>query len=389
MISNIHQTEFSKNKYNYKDIHEFIEFIKGKDGIGDKNKLICMLENKYNLIKARSVYKHDSFNIRFSQSKSNSKTFSNTVLSLSALKGYDNKPFIVCLVTPLKNHMFLANSTLIDKISHSSKRLSVDNIVGSFNGGNIIMELNQMSNEPANFKDLYELHRTVDFDDNLERLVENTHNIKGYTNSFIPSVSDKKIIMSAACRTINFINSTSYLELIKELDGKVALYTNEIIHASKIDNVNLRGRQIENIISSDREVDNSNLLTLNELGDYNKEYPNFNINVDIKSKLLDKGSSPKGYNIDKLLKFLSDEKSVYLIYIIGIDNNDIYTKLMSIFHDDILSATNIVHHWSGINSRGTTQYNGDVIKNVVMDLELENNINLHKSNVFISNLLEL
>ena len=66
---------------------------------------------------------------------------SNTVLSLSALQKYDDKPFIVCIVTPDTNYMMLANSTFLKKISHSSQELRVDNIRGSFNGSDIMIEL--------------------------------------------------------------------------------------------------------------------------------------------------------------------------------------------------------------------------------------------------------
>ena len=49
---------------------------------------------KYSLIKDRKVYHNDYFAVRFSYSKSASNSFSNTVLSLSALEKYDKIPAI-------------------------------------------------------------------------------------------------------------------------------------------------------------------------------------------------------------------------------------------------------------------------------------------------------
>ena len=54
--------------------------------------------NKFNFIKDRKVYHNQYFAVRFSFSKSSSNSFSNTVLSLSALEKYDRIPFFVVLI---------------------------------------------------------------------------------------------------------------------------------------------------------------------------------------------------------------------------------------------------------------------------------------------------
>src|SRR6266478_2652840 len=98
-----------------------LDFVSTHHGINDKDKLTKLIVKKFGLTKDRKVYYCDDFAIRFS--KGAGPIFANTVLSLSNLKKVDNIPFLVCLVTPTENHVFLANSTLLRKISHSSQEL--------------------------------------------------------------------------------------------------------------------------------------------------------------------------------------------------------------------------------------------------------------------------
>ena len=67
---------------------------------------------KYSFVKDRKVYHNQYFAVRFSYSKSASDSFSNTVLSLSALEKYDKIPFFVVLVRQsADNLILLANTT--------------------------------------------------------------------------------------------------------------------------------------------------------------------------------------------------------------------------------------------------------------------------------------
>lgn len=68
-------------------------------------------KTKFDLSPDRKVYVGEYFSIRFSSAKK--KNPSNTVLSLAKLEEYDYNPFFVCIVTPEKNYMLLANSTFI------------------------------------------------------------------------------------------------------------------------------------------------------------------------------------------------------------------------------------------------------------------------------------
>lgn len=107
-------------------MNDLIEFVRSKDGINDKAALAALVNKRYNCVKDRSVFYTRDFAIRFC--KANSATFSNTVLSLSALQKYDDKPFIVCISAPQKNYMLLANSTFLSKISHSSMELRMERL---------------------------------------------------------------------------------------------------------------------------------------------------------------------------------------------------------------------------------------------------------------------
>lgn len=116
------------------------------EGINDKAKLSTLLSVQFELTRDRSVFYCDDFAIRFSSAAGSN--FSNTVPSLSNLKKVDHLPFLVCLVTPAKNYVLLANTTMLRKISHSSQQLRADNIKGSFNGSDILREFEGIANLP-------------------------------------------------------------------------------------------------------------------------------------------------------------------------------------------------------------------------------------------------
>ncbi len=110
-------------------LHRLLELIEDNDGINDKSRLAPILADAFDLVKDRSVYYCADYALRFSSSAG--RNFGNTVLSLSSLRKYDDRPFIVCLITPSKNHCLIANTTFLKKISHSSQELRKNNIRGS------------------------------------------------------------------------------------------------------------------------------------------------------------------------------------------------------------------------------------------------------------------
>lgn len=100
-------------------LDQLLEAIARHHGITDKSRLEGIVAEQFGLTKDRSVYYCEEFAIRFSSAAGTN--FSNTVLSLSNLKKVDHLPFLVCLVTPSENHVFLANTTMLRKISHTSQ----------------------------------------------------------------------------------------------------------------------------------------------------------------------------------------------------------------------------------------------------------------------------
>jgi len=155
-------------------LQKLLDLIKANDGINDKSRLARTVAAAFRLTKDRSVYYCADFGVRFSSSAS--RNFGNTVLSLSNLRKYDDRPFIVCLVTPAANYCLIANTTFLKKVSHSSQELRENNIRGSFNGSDIARDFEGIINSPENISRLYDIHTAIGFEGNLARLVEATNN---------------------------------------------------------------------------------------------------------------------------------------------------------------------------------------------------------------------
>lgn len=362
-------------------IPRLLRVITSHDGINDKSKLSAQIAKEFELTKDRSVYYCEDFAIRFSSATAAS--FSNTVLSLSNLKKVDHIPFLVCLVTPTKNYVLLANTTLLRKISHSSQQLRVDNIKGSFNGSDIIRELEGIENIPANIDRLFNIHAGIGFEGNLPRLVEWTNNIVPTGQKFAVTPESKNIILEAPTRAARFVTSPDAEILKQELDDKVKRYKNEIILAALIENVNVRGRIIEYLIAGEDEKLRQQIIlalqqktndrglptfkTDNALGDYQRIFDDYFTETDVKTKIMVLSSNPKAYNLDKILEFLATEKSVFMFYFVGVDPTRIVdTVLVSMFQTDLLRATILLKHWAGRNSRGVSQFEGKTISDLIL-----------------------
>ena len=358
------------------------------------------MQKKFKLTKDRSVYYSKHFSVRFSYSSS--LGFSNTVISLSNLQKYDDLPFIVCLITPSKNVLYLANTTFLQKISHSSQLLRIDNIRGSINGSDIVKKFGDLINSSENFEKLFSIHAELGFEGNLARLVEATTNISPSGKKFEISPSAKKVIQNAPERAADFVESEEYSQLKADLDAKVEKYKTEILIAGFIENVNIRGRIIEYLIAGEDEKlseslvkalhDSSNVIpgfrTKNGLADYIRTFDRYDTATDVKTKIMVLSSNPKGYNIDKLLEFLATDKSVFMFYFIGIKPNKIVNKvLVSMFQTDLLKSTILLKHWSGRNSRGVTQFEGETISRLI--LAPNNKMDTIAGDKFLKTLIEL
>ena len=382
-------------------LENLVKFIENNKTINDKSRLATLVKEKFALTKDRSVFYNSQFAIRFS--KANSASFGNTVLGLSALQKYDDRPFIVCLVIKDENILLLANSTFLKKISHSSQALRADNIRGSFNGSDIFRGINEIPNSPENFEELFEIHKQIPFEENLVRLVEATNGITPTGKKFEVSEKNKTSILNAPSRAKSFSESTEFKQLKSELNGLVKKFQNEIMIASLIENVKIRGNIIEYLIAGKDEILKQNLIaslqnktdvpqfkTDNELGDYIRNFGDiYHTATDIKTKIMVLNSNPKAYNLDKMLSFLASDNSVFMFYFVGIDFDKVLNPvLVSMFHDKVLENTILIKHWAGRNSRGVSQLNGSKIKELFTDAN-STHISLEKSVKFLESLIEL
>lgn len=365
--------------YNSDAMAQLIALIESNNGIGDKEKLSAIVQKAFALVKDRKVYTGDYFSIRFS--KSENRRMGNTVLSLSTLQKYDDKPFVVCIVSSTTNYLMLANTTFLKKISHSSRELRVDNIKGSFNGSDIMSDFQTIENEPKNFRALFAFHEGLSFQDNLERLVEATNGIAGRVQKFDVDDIARQNILATVQRADDFVNSDCYDDLQRDLDERVLRVQGEIAIAAFIDNVNLRGRIIEYLITDNGSSLKEQIMkalhdgkpiprfkTEDKLGDYSKEYPMFCTETDIKTKVLFLDGNPKAYNIDKLLEFLATDKAVYMIYLLGIDDKGkTIARLCSIYDARLIRNTYVIHHLAGRNSRGVAQFIGSGLTQILKE----------------------
>ena len=87
------------------------------------------------------------------------------------------------------------------------------------------------------------------------------------------------------------------------------------------------------------------------MGDYQRVFDNFFTETDVKTKIMILSSNPKAYNLDKILEFLSNDKSVFMFYFVGVDPIRIVnTVLVSMFQTDLLRVTIFLKHWAGRNT---------------------------------------
>lgn len=380
---------------------DFIEYFKSKMPKYDKEKAQKETINHFRMTKDRKIYYTDCFAVRFCYSKKG--TFSNTVLALSQLQKFDGIPFLVVLIRKGEgSSLYLANSSMLKKISHSSKELRRDNIKGSFNGSDIIKQYNDIPNDADHVEELFTIHQGFTWEENVERLVEATSGIKPNKQKFNPDERQLQYISSSVERAKQFVNSDDYRSLKEDLDKRVERNLQSILDASHIGNVNIRGRLIEYLITTENnaimedqqniESELSDFDTKNGLGDYTLMSPKNKIYTDIKSKLMYLNSNPKAYNVDKFLECMSEENSVFLFYFIGINEEGHYkSELCSVYDKKLIEATVLQHHWAGRATRGVAQFKGDTLSKILNDESTDgfrHEISSDNCKTFLDNLLK-
>lgn len=382
-------------------VNAFVKDICENAPTGSKEAVINYATSHYALTLDRKVYYCRYFAVRFSYSKNGA--FSNTVLSLSALQKYDKIPFFVILVRGNGgNLIYLANSTFISKISHSSKELTMCNIKGSFNGSDILKTYAGMANTPQFFNELFSIHEGLDWEDNLERLVDASSAIRPKSQKFCPTRAQRENIFSSVRRALDFVSSDNFVVLSSDLNDRCRKCSDAIMVASHIENVNLRGRIIEFLITADdnmrerlKEIlrDESLLLpeftTRDDLGDYERVFDNGHTYTDIKTKIVYLDSAPKAYNVDKFLQKMAEEDSVFLFFLVGIGDGGIFnTALCSVYTNELIDASVVQHHWAGRSTRGVVQFSGKSLNVILNNPEYVNQINQQKVQDYLQKLLE-
>lgn len=227
-------------------------------------------------------------------------------------------------------------------------------------------------------EELFTIHQGFTWEENVERLVEATSGIKPNKQKFNPDERQLQYISSSVERAKQFVNSDDYRSLKEDLDKRVERNLQSILDASHIGNVNIRGRLIEYLITTENnaimedqqniESELSDFDTKNGLGDYTLMSPKYKIYTDIKSKLMYLNSNPKAYNVDKFLECMSEENSVFLFYFIGINEEGHYkSELCSVYDKKLIEATVLQHHWAGRATRGVAQFKGDALSKILND----------------------
>lgn len=303
--------------------------------------------------KERSVYVGEGFAMRFCEA--NTPSFSNVVLSLSTLQKYDSLPVVICIVRPDRLDFRLANSTFLRRISHSSHTLREDNIRGSFLGHDIMNQYEGVPNLSERFDELIAIHRQFSWKENVGRLVEATNAIVARSTRFQATAGLLGSLLEAPARAAVALTTSRYKEVGRNLSALIERRRAELLRAAALDNVNIRGNTIEQIITGE--------VNAHRLDDLVFDLPEgMRLIIDIKTKLLDRGSAPKAYNIDKMLQLLAGPGSVFSFFFVGfhVAQAVLHTRLVSIFDPIILRATRVQTHWAGRSSRGVTQLGGDL-----------------------------
>lgn len=363
-------------------LNEILAFFDSTQSILEKSTLADQFVKKFNAIKVRSIYDvpNNIASVRFSQSKTASDHISNTVISLKAIMPRDDHPVLSVLVTPGANYIKLMNSTFINKLSHSSQALTVNNVVGSINYSDILKSFEGIPNDSHHVYPLFELHSEHTFQENLVRIVEQTNNIVAVKERFTPTVAQERNLFLSPERSLLFFDSKDYSILESDLKSRVRRNTYAIAIAGLIPNVNLRGRIIEKLITSDDPEQISSIVselytgetptitTADKLSDYDRLFGEIQTGTDIKTKVMYLTSAPKAFSVDDMLSYLSEPNTVFLFFFIGIEKDQTLSlRLLPLFESNLLSGIHIQNHWSGRMQRGHGQFDGHFLHEMLED----------------------
>ena len=362
------------------DLIAFIDTYRKKHRDAGKSEIASAASSHFGLTSHRAIFAADDVAVRFSSAAGQS--FSNTVCSLSALRPFDDRRFVVVVVRPDSTDYFLANTTFLKKISHSSQHFRIDNVRGSFNGSDILREYGGLQNLPVNFDQLFAMHQEFTWDENVTRLAEATGLIRGTGQRFVPSPAQRQAILASPALARDLIGRRDYVDVKKELNKLVVEKTGAILRHAAVDNVNIRGNLIEQEITGG--------VNMHDLGDLVRPLGGGTVlHIEIKTKLMDRASAPKAYNVDKALDALSDGRTAIAFCFVGVDlgRQAVCSSVVSIFDMTVLSATRVQFHWAGRNSRGVTQLTGNLA--ALFHADYQESVDVEQARAFLEELLGL
>ena len=174
---------------------------------------------------------------------------------------------------------------------------------------------------------------------------------------------------------------TSYRSIEEELTILARQNKSRILQSATIDNINIRGNQIEQIITE--------AANIHSMDDVSFMLPEgIKLYIDIKTKLLNRSSAPKAYNIDKVLEVLATGAAVVSFFFMGInpEEEEVHTRLVSILDRIIIENTRIQFHWAGRSSRGVTQLTGSLEQ--IFDPHFDEHIDIDRAKSFLTGLID-
>ena len=233
-------------------LHNAINWIsdyKSAHPSADKEAVQSAFARAFGAQKRGSVFPLDNYTIRFSEA--NKSSFSNGVLALSKIQLYDHLPIVICIVRPTRVDFRLANTTFLKRISHSSRDLRPDNIRGTFLGHDILDDYEGLPNRPSHFAELFAIHGEFTWAENVERLVEATNSIVPRDNRFQATEAQTGVLLGAPARAAELLQTPTCRDAENELSLKATKYRQHLLQYSQIDNVNIRGNRIEQLITGD------------------------------------------------------------------------------------------------------------------------------------------
>ncbi len=344
----------------------------------DKQRVADVIAAQFGLTQKRSLYVGPALAVRFSQVNKPDGPFSNVVLSLRALLKVDDRPVLVCVVQPGRTRLLLANTTMLRKISHSSKSLRVDNVRGSFLGSDIAPSVAGLDNTPANFEALFAHHLLLDPDEQLERLVVATQGITPTKQRLRLTPAMEGLLMQAPARAAALADERELQQLTDAAQRQATTFADALGRAAEHDNVNLRGQLIEVLVLGTEAEARAAALALasgrtptlpplgHGLGDAARQVGGHLLLIDLKSKRLDMPSNPKGYNVDKALAHLATADGALGLLLVGLrPGAPPIVRFASIFEPRLLATARVVDHWAGRGGRGVTLLSGEALRAVI------------------------